>query len=379
MERTDPPGFFEAQLPAELSSVVAARRLVQSAGEAWGIDPSPVSDAALAVSELAANVVLHAGTPMRVTVRPLGRGMRIEVEDNNIHLPVVTAARPEDLLENRSMTGRGLALVAAMSDRWGADPAAGGKVTWAEVGTGRRVVAPEAAPKFPPSFPASTPRMVTTAPVPTPAAPALPVPAMAAGAPAVSARAAVSTFVPVAARAAASPPLSAPLPPPAAAPSSTVTASAITGGGRTVRLIGVPVALLVESNRQLADLQRELEVIARDRNRPAEIDAVIGSGSWLADIDRWTAAERESVGAAMASGDHRLDYQITLPADMHDLMDRFVSWLQRLASSLAHRHLLTQPASDGVTAYRHWYRDEVLSQLGGSPPRPCPLEAPASV
>ena len=284
MERTDPPGFFEAQLPAELSSVVAARRLVQSAGEAWGIEPSPLADAALAVSELAANAVLDAGTPMRVTARRLGQGMRIEVEDNNLHLPVVTVARPEDLLENRSMTGRGLALVAAMADRWGADPAAGGKVTWAEVGTGRRVVAAEAAPKFPPAVPASKPRMATSAPTRCwqrasrfqrwqwpPSRPGR------------------QLSFRHAARAAASPPS-------VAAPSSTVTTSAITGGGRTVQLIGVPVALLVESNRHLADLQRELQVIARDLDRPAEIDAVIDGGSCLADIDRWTTAERRTGG-----------------------------------------------------------------------------------
>jgi anti-sigma regulatory factor (Ser/Thr protein kinase) len=364
VERTDPPGFFEAQLPAELSSVVAARRLVRSAGEAWGVDSAPVGDAALAVSELAANAVLHACTPMRVTVRRLGKGMRIEVEDGNVHLPVVSVARPEDLLENRTMSGRGLALVAAMADRWGADPAAGGKVTWAEVGTGRRVVAPEAAPKFPPALPASTPRMAVSAPAPVLATAAVPVPATAAAAP-------------VHIRSAAGRAVVSPLP--TRALSSAVTASALTGGGRTVQLIGVPVALLVESNRHLADLQRELEVIARDLDRPADMDAVIEGGRCLDDIDCWTTAEREPVGAALATREHRFDYQITLPADVHDLMDRFVSWLHRLAGSLAQKHMLTQPASDGVMAYREWYRDEVLSQLAGSPPRPCPLEVPAPV
>jgi hypothetical protein len=53
--------------------------------------------------------------------------------------------------------------------------------------------------------------------------------------------------------------------------------------------------------------------------------------------------------------------------------------LHRLADSLAQKHLLTQPASDHVTAYREWYRDEVLSQLAGSPPRPCPLAVPEPV
>ena len=71
-----------------------------------------------------------------------GGGLRIEVSDANDHLPVVDAERPEELLANRSMTGRGLAMVAVTADRWGADPLpGGGKVTWAELGTGSRLVA----------------------------------------------------------------------------------------------------------------------------------------------------------------------------------------------------------------------------------------------
>jgi anti-sigma regulatory factor (Ser/Thr protein kinase) len=387
VERTDPPGVFEAQLPPDLASVVAARRLVQSAGKAWGVEPAPVGDAALAVSELAANAVLHAGTPMRVTVRRLGQGMRIEVEDGNGHLPVVSAARPEDLLENRSMTGRGLALVAAMADRWGADPAAAGKITWAEVGTGRRVVAPEPAPRFPPTLPPLSPR----------AAGAVRVPALDAAtslsrtfaAPAEVWRTRAPSALEELPGLAASPASGNPAPARVPAASAVTprtdtpparTASAITGGGRTVQFIGVPVALLVESSRHLADLQRELQVMAHDRDQPGEIEAVIDGGRSLAKaIDGWTQAGRESIGEALASGQHRLDFQVILPSDIHDLLDRFVSWLHRLAGSLVQRHLLTQPASEDVAAYREWYREEILSQLSGHAPRPCPLEVPEAV
>src|SRR6202041_2484225 len=100
------------------------------AGNAWGVDEEGAADAALAISEVVANPVLHAGTTVHLVERHLGRGMRLEVGDGSPRLPLVGADRPEDLLATRSMTGRGLALLAATVDRWGADPLGTGKVMW---------------------------------------------------------------------------------------------------------------------------------------------------------------------------------------------------------------------------------------------------------
>src|SRR5438445_6484644 len=117
---------FEAHYPAELESVTASRRMVVDALKSWGIEDPVTADAALTVSELVTNCILHAGTPLSVAIRQLGRGVRIEVRDTNDVLPIVGVSKPEDLLANRSMTGRGMALVAGSSDRWGADPLPGG-------------------------------------------------------------------------------------------------------------------------------------------------------------------------------------------------------------------------------------------------------------
>ena len=60
MQAVDPTlGSYEASLPPALESVVAARRLVESAASEWGIEPLVTEDAALAVSELVSNAVLH--------------------------------------------------------------------------------------------------------------------------------------------------------------------------------------------------------------------------------------------------------------------------------------------------------------------------------
>jgi anti-sigma regulatory factor (Ser/Thr protein kinase) len=321
---TDLRSYVESALPAELESVSAARRLCCQAMSEWGFEDSVVEDAALAVSELTTNAVLHARTELTVSLRRLGGGVRVEVRDGSSRLPVVDAARPEDLLLNRSMTGRGLALVAAVADRWGADPAAGGKVTWAEVATGTRLVAATPPPAFPPA----------------PRPPEITATELQAG---------------------------------------VTAASAVTGGGRTVHLIGVPVRLLIESTRQLAELQREMQVIAMDAEAPAELDSVAQTGEPLnAMIDTWTQKDRRLAEQALARGDERLDWDVNVPPDIHDWVDRVAAWLRRSASSWIRRQLLSEPASAEVTAYRLWYRDEILAQLSGRAPQPCPLEVPRS-
>lgn len=127
----------DARLGPEVGSVVAARRLVSDAASAWRRSDRVTHDAALTISELVSNAVLHAGTDIAVSVRPSGSGIRVEVHDGSEGMPAVPPDRPEDVLAGWSMTGRGLTLVAALADRWGVDPRpGGGKVMWAEVGTG---------------------------------------------------------------------------------------------------------------------------------------------------------------------------------------------------------------------------------------------------
>jgi len=309
-------------LPAELESAVVARRLIGSAASAWKLGEAIRHDSALAVSELVTNAVLHAGTPIHVEVRRLGPGLRIEVEDGNPRLPLVDA-RPEDLLSNRSMTGRGLALVAATCDRWGCEPTPCGKVTWAEIGTGRRLVGPAPAPVYPP----------------VPSAPAIPA---------------------------------------AAAARGVVSRSAVTGGGRRVQLVGVPVALLIESTRQLSDLQREVQVMAMGRDAPPELEQVVQAGKpWITDIDLWTDCDRRLAESAAASGAETVDYEVFVPDDVISRIEGIAHWLRRAGASIRRRQLLTLPPSREVAAYRRWCRDEILSQLAGREPQPCPLRVTA--
>ena len=314
---------IEGHFSPELESVVAARHMVVSAAQRWNLSDNVVEDAALATSELVSNVVFHAGTRLNVTVRRLGSGLRLEVRDGNTNLPTPGSNDPTDLLETRSMTGRGLALIAAMADRWGADPEAGGKVVWAEIGTNRRMVAPAPQPAFPP---VRHPRPVQAA-------------ASAAGIRQVT---------------------------------------SIASQGRPVHLIGVPVRLLVESVRQITDLHREMQVMDLGHTAPVELqDMVSASQEIAAHIGHLRESGLDAAEAALNRGDKLVDVDMTVPLDAGTYLDRLSTLLSRAASRIARRYLLTLPASREVVAYRLWWRDEVLSQLAGRPPRRCPFAATA--
>ncbi|HEY6533378.1 MAG TPA: ATP-binding protein [Acidimicrobiales bacterium] len=111
--------------PAELTTPAEARRFVVGALRAGGVE---VDEAVpLVVSELVTNAVLHAGSSAQVEVRVANECVRIEVHDSTNDLPTVREPGPY------TVTGRGLMLVDALSDRWGASPTAMGKVVWFEI------------------------------------------------------------------------------------------------------------------------------------------------------------------------------------------------------------------------------------------------------
>jgi serine phosphatase RsbU (regulator of sigma subunit) len=84
-------------------------------------------DAALVAAELLANARQHGEPPISACVSGDAHRIRIEIGDGSSRSPV----RPSQSLSN--MTGRGLALVAALSSNWGVERAAeGGKIVWAE-------------------------------------------------------------------------------------------------------------------------------------------------------------------------------------------------------------------------------------------------------
>ncbi|MGX4691880.1 ATP-binding protein [Streptomyces sp. JNUCC 63] len=133
------PQDIEFRLPRHARSAGRARALLREQATSWKLPDEMTETAVLLLSELMTNAYRHAKVSpgreirARCVLNDTGR-LRISVTDANDTLPTPREASPED------ESGRGLALVAALADDWGAEPRPGGigKTVWFELGSEAR-------------------------------------------------------------------------------------------------------------------------------------------------------------------------------------------------------------------------------------------------
>lgn len=216
-------------LPCRIGQI---RRIVSAQLRHWQLDPL-IDRAALGVTELLSNVHRHAQPHKTCTVEielRLGR-LTVSVIDGDPRLPELREVRAEAL----ETCGRGLALVEAVSEAWGARNRSdgSGKVVWFSL---RAAPAPSAPPARPVRIaakpvrePARTavvtaePATVPAAPLPVAASVAAPAPVAASASPAASSPVSASASIAASSPPAASSPVSASA---SVAASSPVSASA---------------------------------------------------------------------------------------------------------------------------------------------------------
>ncbi|MHB1533776.1 MAG: ATP-binding protein [Acidimicrobiales bacterium] len=296
---------FYVVLPPTLESVAMARRALVRSARRWGCAEAVCADAALVVSELVTNAVLHARTPTKLLVQSSGDGMRIEVSDTS---PEPLLARPslpprpvapledsdelaalEAALGDVTMTGRGLALVAALAGSWGVTDQAAGKTVWAQIGPG----------------------------TPTGDSPAR-----------------ISGEQGQGERVAGSGP-------------------GASGASRPLQLIAVPVRLMVASDRNFDDLLRELQVVALDTRAP---EPSISLAELAADvIDQLGSLERQgrqAVREAIERGDRLVDLNLYANDLVPAGFSRLSLLLRMVAQEVQAGRLLTGAPADEVVAFR---------------------------
>lgn len=122
---------LEVDLPAREQAASTARRVLQHVLSSWGREHL-LEDAGIVASELVTNAVQHAadGGQLRLDVQADGNGrLNIAVNDGSMEFPTLQEPAVD------AETGRGLLIVAQLSNRWGVDPRPGqGKRVWAELG-----------------------------------------------------------------------------------------------------------------------------------------------------------------------------------------------------------------------------------------------------
>ncbi|MFI9626170.1 ATP-binding protein [Streptomyces sp. NPDC052042] len=123
---SEPSRHCTVELQALPSRIGQVRRIISAQLRFWHLDPL-IDHAALGVTELLTNVHRHAQPDKSCTVEVelLLERLMVSVHDHDPRLPAVREAGAS------STSGRGLALIAAVSESWGARPRDGaGKVVW---------------------------------------------------------------------------------------------------------------------------------------------------------------------------------------------------------------------------------------------------------
>jgi anti-sigma regulatory factor (Ser/Thr protein kinase) len=109
------------------ASVGVARRFVRDLLDSQGdVDEDTLDTLLLLASELVTNAILHAHTPVELGVCVDGGRALVCVADR---MPNSEPLTPRDHSRDRP-GGRGLALVADLSDDWGTTSFSGGKTVW---------------------------------------------------------------------------------------------------------------------------------------------------------------------------------------------------------------------------------------------------------
>jgi anti-sigma regulatory factor (Ser/Thr protein kinase) len=128
---TDRPDLDVAatlRLPAFPESARRARKFLADFCSAAGLSEEVCHNAALLVSELVTNAVLHGRTTVTVEAHRPADTIRIAVRDED---PVLPAVGAEPVLDAES--GRGLLIVSTLATRWGIEAAGSGKAIWFEL------------------------------------------------------------------------------------------------------------------------------------------------------------------------------------------------------------------------------------------------------
>ena len=113
-------------LPPEPSSASRARHAARQQLEA-SCPAEVVERAALLVTELVTNAVLHAGTEVVVVVDVAPGCVMVRVSDDSDSRLVARAHEPS------AATGRGLWLVEQLASVWGVERVPSGKEVWCEI------------------------------------------------------------------------------------------------------------------------------------------------------------------------------------------------------------------------------------------------------
>ncbi|MFG2331609.1 ATP-binding protein [Streptomyces sp. NPDC048604] len=128
---SEPSRHCTVEVQALPSRIGQVRRIVSAHLRYWHLD-ALIDHAALGLTELLTNVHRHAQPDKKCTVEVelLLDRLTVSVLDHDPRLPSETAGDPDGDPDPYATSGRGLAIVEAVSESWGVRQEGSGKVVW---------------------------------------------------------------------------------------------------------------------------------------------------------------------------------------------------------------------------------------------------------
>ena len=294
-------------LPASPPSVKLARswvsRVLTEIGRSDLVDA-----AALGVSELVTNALIHSRPPLSVRIRGTVDHPRIEVVDSSPVPPQRTPVVPEPAeVDDVNVTtfGRGLDLVAMMSSRWGSDLAHDGrsKSVWFEPTDGVRGATVEGGEifDFDPDFDDGPP---------------------------------------------------------------------VDEGRLPLRLLNVPATVFAEMRRYHFEVRREMRLLAMTAPEDYPLAAEITEAFRQSDRERRAAAGVSRLDKAIHDHATTVDLDYSIPASAPATMARIRDLLAECYQAFSEEHLLALRPPDVIVRLQSWYFTEFERQARGEEPRP---------
>ncbi|MCW2818688.1 MAG: ATP-binding protein [Marmoricola sp.] len=301
-------------LPASPPSVKLARSWVSRVLTEIGRGDL-VDSAALGVSELVTNALIHSRPPLSVRIRGTVDHPRIEVVDSSPvppqRAPVVP--QPEDVDDDNVTTfGRGLDLVAMMSSRWGSDLAHDGrsKSVWFEPTDGAHGTRADGGEvfDFDPDFDDGPPVDEDRLPL---------------------------------------------------------------------RLLNVPARVFAEMRRYHFEVRRELRLLAMTAPEDYPLAVEITNTFRQSDRERRAAAGISRLDKAISDEVVSIDLDYSIPASTPATMARLRDLLVECYLAFSEEHLLALRPPDLIVSLQSWYFTEFERQARGEDP--VPWDGPTSM
>lgn len=116
------------RLPAQPQSAASARRFITDFCAAAQLPTEICQTAALLVTELVTNAIVHGRTSATMEIHRPSDRLRVAVRDDNPGLPEIG-----DHFDVDAVSGRGLTIVSLLAADWGIEVLGDGKAVWFEL------------------------------------------------------------------------------------------------------------------------------------------------------------------------------------------------------------------------------------------------------